>query len=1056
MSLETERVPAVVKYSRTEPMISVMNLNGKSIMSTNEPSNYMSNMMLPEMVRATRTHPLGPDCIISRNEITDQKSLRSVNYYWYISHEKGCVECVVKMSRGGTNVTTSDPKCVVTRKHRRFEAYCCMICRSNFVTVVQALLHLKAIHRSTSKILIQDLDIFHNIEKAMEVPPVPLPWHIAKKYVDQDKTLDFSDFKKGDYEQNVNNYVIPPGATLTSAANDMTLEQLAESPNPQSRESPTPPESNNVNSTSKGDSPNTVISIISAIAKEFEKPISALSFSDDSAQVTIKFADGNLVIAQTPDLVGVDKDEKILSNIDTDSILTFTSVRTKGEDNTEILTLLANDRPLARKLFSETIVKGVRDKDKSTLETETEKSQLIKRPHSSSTESIPTETKSPPIKTNKPIKSVRFMLGAPDSSDDERPSTPDKNGRLHRILESKLVRHETVSTTTLKPTSYDTASALSPSREETTEATTDTFDGLRNVVDDLITTASKGRIIPLPPASPLATSADTTLSLPLVGSSPQLSNLMSLATKEKTTSTLTRVQSWSPSLGGASFSVASMRRPYTARGFTYAEKIELMKQQNDYDAEFISQLNRKTATSSTTTTTKSQFSNAGMKSTNVSTSGRKDRKGRRKFKGFNNNQQINKDKDESSSSDAETKQPKPNSNKNWDEELSSQSNDSDHNSTYSDEHPPTLLNPAAAAAAYTGLLRTAIMSGAGFPSVPVSDYYGSGEWATAAMETLKSLQSTMDTKNFEEKVESMPKVAEDFPPNISENIKKEFLEIDFDSLNPPMDTMSDDPSYLSDSTNHTSRKRSKSNEPQTSHHNEEDNIPVSPKRHKPDSDSTLDVLGKNKTLEKIRSPQKRLSPLLSDSEKRMIVHRSKSSVSSQPPKIRESGSLLAAHLRAKTSMMGSKSCSDPALSSRLLESNPLPNKKESKKSSSKSSNQQAAAGDTLVFLNDITMKDFNNNESTLTWFCPKTKMNENKLTKDSAKTQMNMPEVFKNCVDTYMKVRLVQKMHVCKVCGFSVVATDSGEDGEKMLQTHVMEHSLKEIYQTGSEIENWK
>uniref|UniRef100_H2Y9K6 C2H2-type domain-containing protein n=1 Tax=Ciona savignyi TaxID=51511 RepID=H2Y9K6_CIOSA len=192
-----------------------MNMNGKVKTSSTETSSYMNNMMLPEMVRATRTHPLGPDCIISRNEISDQISLRSVNYYWYISHGKGCVECVVKMSSGGTNVTTSDPKCVVTRKHRRFEAYCCMICRSNFVTVVQALLHLKAIHRSNSKILIQDLDIFHNIEKAMEVPPVPLPWHIARKYVDQDKALDQADMNKNENELVSNNYVVPPGAIPT-------------------------------------------------------------------------------------------------------------------------------------------------------------------------------------------------------------------------------------------------------------------------------------------------------------------------------------------------------------------------------------------------------------------------------------------------------------------------------------------------------------------------------------------------------------------------------------------------------------------------------------------------------------------------------------------------------------------------------------------------------------------------------------------------------------------------------------------------------------------------
>ena len=30
-----------------------------------------------------------------------------------------------------------------------------------------------------------------------------------------------------------------------------------------------------------------------------------------------------------------------------------------------------------------------------------------------------------------------------------------------------------------------------------------------------------------------------------------------------------------------------MVRPYTARAFTYAEKIEMMKQQNDYDTEFV-------------------------------------------------------------------------------------------------------------------------------------------------------------------------------------------------------------------------------------------------------------------------------------------------------------------------------------------------------------------------------------------------------------------------------------------------------------------------------------
>jgi len=37
----------------------------------------------------------------------------------------------------------------------------------------------------------------------------------------------------------------------------------------------------------------------------------------------------------------------------------------------------------------------------------------------------------------------------------------------------------------------------------------------------------------------------------------------------------------------ASASPSAMVRPYTARAFTYAEKIEMMKQQNDYDTEFV-------------------------------------------------------------------------------------------------------------------------------------------------------------------------------------------------------------------------------------------------------------------------------------------------------------------------------------------------------------------------------------------------------------------------------------------------------------------------------------
>jgi len=45
--------------------------------------------------------------------------------------------------------------------------------------------------------------------------------------------------------------------------------------------------------------------------------------------------------------------------------------------------------------------------------------------------------------------------------------------------------------------------------------------------------------------------------------------------------------SWGSGGNFATASPSAMVRPYTARAFTYAEKIEMMKQQNDYDTEFV-------------------------------------------------------------------------------------------------------------------------------------------------------------------------------------------------------------------------------------------------------------------------------------------------------------------------------------------------------------------------------------------------------------------------------------------------------------------------------------
>ena len=53
----------------------VMNAHGKDMAVQEQPSSYISNMMLPAKVKATRDHPLGPDCVISNSEITDKDIL---------------------------------------------------------------------------------------------------------------------------------------------------------------------------------------------------------------------------------------------------------------------------------------------------------------------------------------------------------------------------------------------------------------------------------------------------------------------------------------------------------------------------------------------------------------------------------------------------------------------------------------------------------------------------------------------------------------------------------------------------------------------------------------------------------------------------------------------------------------------------------------------------------------------------------------------------------------------------------------------------------------------
>ena len=67
--------------------------------------------------------------------------------------------------------------------------------------------------------------------------------------------------------------------------------------------------------------------------------------------------------------------------------------------------------------------------------------------------------------------------------------------------------------------------------------------------------------------------------------------------------------------------------------------------------------------------------------------------------------------------------------------------------------------------------------------------------------------------------------------------------------------------------------------------------------------------------------------------------------------------------------------------------------------------------------------------------------------------QSEIPEIFRNCIESRVKLRIVQKVFSCKVCGFSVdisqgEVNQGGASPLDILEAHVMEHSLKELYAT--------
>ncbi|XP_039266614.2 uncharacterized protein LOC120342030 [Styela clava] len=1049
-------------------------------------STYMTNMILPDMVQSSKNFPLGPDCIITYADVPDQSVLLSMDLYWLISLENGCVECKVHVSdtSAGRKAITHDARVIITRKPRRFEAYCCGVCRANFVTVVQALLHMKAFHRQNKKILIQDQNVFHDIEKAMEVPPVPLPWYVAKRVTEQG--IQISNIQ-------------PVGSSSDS-------------------DTPT----TNAGSFNEGEG-NPVTVLLQAIVKEYKKPVHAVLFGEDFAEVKVQFEDKTSLVAHLPDLAGEQMNEN--TEIDPSAKLEFQIQRVKTEgDESESCIVRVNNPTLAQRLMASALKQGVeqgsgtdlagQDEEGSSKETETEKfsSRIVKQNEnshvSSSTgekEDKPVDSPAPAMKLNskgRPTKTVRFMVGSPDSDEDCSSTASDRTGGRDSVSpNTSNVEKETTGTTSSTTENQEkqnsTADEKKPSKED---------EGLQGVVNQLISTASKGIIAPVDPGSPantstvtssasvreeiLATAAYHARYLPKNRSVPNFSTF-TMPTSSVTVQPISiksvedlskqgmiRVQSWGGGGGGdpQRFSLSTytpntpqnfdhmsreeLRKSFAVgRAFTYAEKIRLMKKLNDEDSlltqehvrgtgkliesEIQSSIkkSRKSSSSSISNTTESSIP-VSPTVTSTTTIGSKmklkvsesdpgqesikrkimivepqqpDVKKKRRSKydvpKFMQNQESGVDKLRPFVSTGSRKHNLSSS----DGSISDRDDEHAENNTMDEsDEPPSLFDmmrenfPAglfAAQAAHT--------PATSFPSMLSSEYYGSGEWASAAMQTLHNLQTTMKSAQSSDSVVSKSEQHSRTDSHTEEDSDSRssspFVNINvLNMANPGSETSTSSFVPLSSATSLKSTS----------------------------SVDTIMALANQITAEKShikhlnlpsettrsRSERKRsLSPLLTQDEKEMIRARA------GPSEVSNSKNGKDNNLKVI-----SKSISDSSL------------KRRTSSSESKSSFKIADKGDSLEFMKTITTSSVKKNTELTMKFCKNSSNDSDSNTETSTNSH---EQLFQNSVETVMKVKYIEKVNMCRVCGFSLLVDEN--NNATAMKSHVMEHSLKELIQAG-------
>jgi len=124
-----------------------------------------------QLIGVTSEHHLGPQCVIRRkiNFESDDAFIKTFQLYWYVDASKGCLESPIlsnsnKRIHGSSPIET--PYFVITKNQRRHQAYSCTFCKgkTTFISIIQALRHLKANHRHNVRIIIQDPNGVFNIE----------------------------------------------------------------------------------------------------------------------------------------------------------------------------------------------------------------------------------------------------------------------------------------------------------------------------------------------------------------------------------------------------------------------------------------------------------------------------------------------------------------------------------------------------------------------------------------------------------------------------------------------------------------------------------------------------------------------------------------------------------------------------------------------------------------------------------------------------------------------------------------------------------------------------